>query len=239
MSELDIKSLFGAGAHFGHRTSRWHPKMSQFIHSKRGGIHIIDLEKTLERLNEALKFVERVAADGKMILLVGTKRQARSVVVDTAKACGMPYVTERWLGGTLTNFQTISTRINRLKQLETQMASGELASKYSKLEVQRFQEEIDRLNVTFGGVKDMTEQPSALVVFDVHGESLAVAEAKKLGIPVVGIVDTNTDPTQVDYPIPANDDAIKTLTLVAQAMADVIKSGKSRAKAPAPAEGNK
>lgn len=228
VSPPDIKTLFEAGAHFGHRTSRWHPKMAPYIHSKRGGIHVIDLVKTQSALASALKFIEELAAEGKTILFVGTKRQAQPIVAEAAIECGMPYVNSRWLGGMLTNFETISKRVRRLGDLEKGMDSGELASKYSKLEVQRFAEEIEQLKINFEGVKNMEQLPSAVFVLDVHSESIAVREAKKLGLPVIGIVDTNTDPTTIDWPIPANDDAIKTLKLIAESMAEAIKAGKTR-----------
>lgn len=229
-TSLDVKKLFAAGAHFGHRTSRWHPKMAPYIHSKRGGVHIIDLTKTVECLNDALGFLRTTAASGKAILFVGTKRQLRPIVLKAAASCSMPYVTERWLGGLLTNFPTISGRVNRLKQLESQMASGELSSKYSKLELQRLGEEIEQLEVNFGGVKGMGNLPAALFVVDVHGEQTATREANKLGIPVVGIVDSNADPTPIDYPIPANDDAIKTVELIASEVAEAVQAGKARIK---------
>jgi small subunit ribosomal protein S2 len=226
----DVKALFAAGAHFGHRTSRWHPKMAPYIHSKRGGIHIIDLERTHEQLREAAKFAEGVAAEGKLVLFVGTKRQARPIVEQAARGSGMPFVSERWLGGMLTNFQTILKRVQRLRSLEQQMASGELAGKYSKLEVLRLQGEIDSLNRNFGGIKDMSALPGAVFVADVHGEPTAVREAVKLSIPVIGIVDSNTDPSLLTVPIPANDDAIKALLLITETIAAAVKEGKSRAK---------
>lgn len=238
-SDTDIKSLFAAGAHFGHRTSRWHPKMAPYIHSKRGGIHVIDLTKTVVQLAAAAKALETVVAGNKQALFVGTKRQARTVVAQVAQACDMPYVTERWFGGTLTNFATISKRITRLKQLEGQLASGELQAKYSKLEVQRFQEEITQLNQHFGGIKEMADLPGVLVVLDVHSEMTAVREANKLGIPVIGVVDTNTDPSLVDHVIPANDDAIKTLELIGNRLADAAKAGKARQRAKVPAADEK
>lgn len=230
-TKVDIKKLLESGAHFGHKTSRWHPKMAEYIHSKRGGSHIIDLAKTVERLDEALGFLENVAAGGKQILLVGTKRQAQDVVKKAAEDTGMPYVTERWIGGTLTNSTTINGRIKHLKDLEANMASGTLAAKYNKLELQRYQEEIDDMNVKYGGIKEMTGRPSALFVVDVLDDINAVREARKLKIPVVAIVDSNADPSLVEYPIPANDDAIKALALITEYVAATIKSGKAKVKA--------
>ena len=228
--EVDIKKLFESGAHFGHKTSRWHPKMGQYIHSKRNGTHIIDLVKTVDKLQEALAFVSQTSAAGKQILLVGTKRQAQDVVKQLAEATGMPYVTERWLGGMLTNWNTIGSQVRHLKDLESRMASGELASKYNKLEVQRYQEEIDRMNIVYGGIKDMNGRPGAVVAFDVIYDVNSVREARKVGIPIVGLVDTNADPTLITYPIPCNDDAIKALQTVADYFQAAILDGKAKSK---------
>ncbi|HSX28072.1 MAG TPA: 30S ribosomal protein S2 [Candidatus Saccharimonadales bacterium] len=217
---VDIKKLLESGAHFGHKTSRWHPKMAQYIHSKRNGSHVIDLVKTVEGLEVALPFITKTVAEGKQVLLVGTKRQAKDIVKATAEDLKMPYVVERWMGGMLTNVATITTRIKHLKDLESKMETGELAGKYNKLEVQRFQEEIDDLNYKLGGIKDMQGMPGVMVVVDVVNEAIAIKEAHKLGIPVVGLVDTNADPDVVDYVIPMNDDAIKAVQLV---VSDYIK----------------
>lgn len=229
-TNVDIKDLLSAGAHFGHKTDRWHPKMAPFIHSKRGGTHIIDLTKTVVRLEEALAFVSLTASQGKQILLVGTKRQAQETVKQLALDTNMPYVTERWLGGMMTNWNTISVRIKHLKDLENRMANGELANKYNKLEVQRFQEEIDQMNTIYGGIKEMNSRPGAVFVTDVLTDVNAVREANKMKIPVVAIVDTNADPSQVKYPIPANDDAIKTIQLVADYVKAAIEAGKAKSK---------
>lgn len=229
-TEVDVKKLFEAGAHFGHKTSRWHPKMAQYIHSKRGGIHVIDLNKTAVCLEIALDFVSKLASENKQILLVGTKRQAKDIVKTLAGETNMPYVTERWLGGTLTNWSTIGGRVKHLKDLESRMASGELANKYNKLEVQRFQEEIDSLNVTYGGVKELNGHPGAVFVVDTLHDDIAVKEANKLSIPVIAITDTNSDPSVIDYPIPANDDAIKTIQLIADYIKASIQIGRSKAK---------
>ena len=227
---VDIKDLLAAGAHFGHKTDRWHPKMAPFIHSKRGGTHIIDLTKTVVRLEEALAFLNLTASQGKQILLVGTKRQAQETIKQLALDTNMPYVTERWLGGMMTNWNTISGRIKHLKDLENRMANGELANKYNKLEVQRFQEEIDQMNIIYGGIKEMNSRPGAVFVTDVLTDVNAVREANKMKIPVVAIVDTNADPSQVKYPIPANDDAIKTIQLVADYVKTAIETGKAKSK---------
>lgn len=230
--EVDIKQLLEAGAHFGHKTSRWHPKMAPFIYTKRAGTHIIDLTQTVSRLETALDFLSQTAASGKQVLFVGTKKQAQDIVKQLALDTNMPYVTERWLGGMLTNWNTIGARVKHLKDLETRMASGELASKYNKLEVQRFQEEIDGMNVLYGGIKEMNSKPGAVVVFDVIADTNAVREARKMKLPIVALVDTNADPTVATYPVPSNDDAIKTLQLVASYMKQAVEAGKAKAKKP-------
>lgn len=208
---VDIKALLEAGVHFGHKTSRWHPKMAQYIHSKRQDSHIIDLVKTVEGLEKALPFLTKVAASGKQVLFVGTKKQAKDIVKTAAEKADQPYVTERWIGGMLTNVNTVSTQIRKLKDLERRMASGDLEKRYNKLEVQRFQEEIDELNRKYSGIKDLNGKPGAVVVLDIIADANAVREAKTLGVPVVGVVDTNADPTPIDYVVPGNDDAIKGL----------------------------
>lgn len=228
--EVDIKKLLEAGAHFGHKTSRWHPKMAPYIHSKRDGVYIVDLTKTVTMLEDALKYVEKTVASGKQVLIVGTKRQARDIVKNLAEETKMPYVTERWLGGMLTNQNTIGGRVKHLKDLEQKMESGQLASKYNKLELQRFQEEIDGMNHLYGGIKNMSIRPGVVFVFDILTDHNAVKEANKLGIPIVGLTDTNADPTDITYPIPANDDAIKTLQLVAGYLKIAIESGKASTK---------
>ncbi len=228
--EVDIKKLLEAGAHFGHKTSRWHPKMAPYIHSKRDGVYIVDLTKTVTMLEDALKYVEKTVASGKQVLIVGTKRQARDIAKNLAEETKMPYVTERWLGGMLTNQNTIGGRVKHLKDLEQKMESGQLASKYNKLELQRFQEEIDSMNHLYGGIKNMSIRPGVVFVFDVLTDHNAVKEANKLGIPIIGLTDTNADPTDITYPIPANDDAIKTLQLVADYLKIAIESGKASIK---------
>ena len=221
---VDIKALYEAGVHFGHKTSRWHPKMAPYIHSKRQDAHIIDLAKTVEGLEEALPFIAKTAVS-KKILFVGTKKQHKDIVKAAAEAAGQPYVTERWIGGMLTNVNTITSQIKKLKDLERRMASGELEKRYNKLEVQRFQEEIDLLNQKYGGIKDLSGQPGAVIVLDTIADVNAVREAKRLGVPVVGVVDTNADPSVVDYVIPGNDDAIKGSQLLLDYFVAAVKDG--------------
>lgn len=230
-TQVDIKQLLEAGAHFGHQSSRWHPRMAPYIHSKREGNHIIDLTKTVEGLDKALAFLGDTAAAGKQILIVSTKRQAKDKVKEVAIATNMPYVTERWLGGMLTNTATIGGRIKHLKDLESRLLSGELANRYSKLEVQRFQEEIDEMNNMYGGIKDMAVKPGAVFVVDVLNDDIAVKESRKLGVPVVAIVDTNADPSQINYPIPANDDATKAISLILDYVQSAIEAGQKKAAA--------
>ena len=226
--KADIKELLAAGAHFGHKTSRWHPKMAPYIHSKRQGAHIINLEKTVEGLDEALPKMTELASKGKKVLFVGTKKQLKDTVKEVAESIDMPYVTVRWVGGMLTNVETVNKQIRKLKDLERRMASGELEKRYSKLEVQRFQEEIDVLNERYGGIKNMTEQPVAVIVTDMIQDKNAVKEAKTLNIPVFAICDTNVNPSEVEYPIPANDDAIKSVKLILDYFAQAIKEGKAK-----------
>jgi small subunit ribosomal protein S2 len=228
--EVDIKQLLEAGVHFGHKTSRWHPKMAPYIHSKRQDSHIIDLTKTVEGLEKALPFLTATAAAGKPVLFVATKKQTKDIVKQTAEALGQPYMTERWLGGTLTNVNTISAQIKKLKDLERNMATGAFEKKYNKLEVQRFQEEIDELNAKYSGIKDLSGKPGAVFIIDVIGDVNAIKEAKTLGIPVVALVDTNADPTLIDYVIPGNDDAIKGVSVILDYVAKAIEAGKGVTK---------
>jgi small subunit ribosomal protein S2 len=227
-NNIDMKELLEAGAHFGHKTSRWHPKMAPYIHSKRDGVHIIDLAKTVEAMETAMTFLTQVAGGGRQVLFVGTKRQAKDIIKDTATAVKQPYVSVRWLGGMLTNWNTIGSRVKHLKDLETRMANGELASRYSKLEVQRYQEEIDELNHLYGGIKELNGKPGALFVVDVITEANAVREANRMNIPVVAIVDSNADPSRITYPIPANDDAIKTIKLLCDYARKAIEIGQEQ-----------
>lgn len=229
-ANVDIKDLFEAGVHFGHKTSHWNPKMAKYIHSKRQDSHIIDLVKTVEGLEVALPFLTRLAGNGKQILFVGTKKHTKDIIREAAITIKQPYMTERWLGGTLTNVATVSQQIKKLKDLEKRMESGDLEKRYSKLEVQRFQEEIDDLNLKYGGIKDLNGKPGALFVVDVIGDANAIKEAKTLGIPVVAVVDTNADPTLIDYVIPGNDDAIKGVQLILDYVSSAISSGVNSVK---------
>ena len=223
---VDMKALLEAGSHFGHKTSRWHPKMAPYIHSKKQGAHIINLEKTVEALEKALPAITEIAKSDKKVLFVGTKKQMKEIVKAAAESVEMPYVTVRWVGGTLTNVETVNRQIRKLKDLEKRMASGELENRYSKLEVQRFQEEIDLLNERYGGIKNMSEQPAAIIIVDANEDKNAIKEAKNLNIPVFAIVDTNVDPTGIDYVIPANDDAIKSTQLILDYITAAIKEGR-------------
>jgi small subunit ribosomal protein S2 len=227
---VDIKALLEAGVHFGHKTSRWHPKMAPYIHSKRQDSHIIDLTKTVEGLDKALPFLTKVATSGKQVLFVGTKKQAKDIVRSAAEKANQPFVTERWIGGMLTNVNTVSQQIKKLKDLEKRMASGDLEKRYNKLEVQRFQEEIDELNTKYGGIKNLNGQPGAIVVTDIITDANAVKEAKTLGIPVVGVVDTNADPSAIDYVVPGNDDAIKGVQLLLDYFTAAVAEGAGTVK---------
>lgn len=229
--EVDIKQLLEAGVHFGHKTSRWHPKMAPYIHSKRQDSHIIDLTKTVEALDKALPFLTSVAASGKQVLFVGTKKQARDAVKAAAEKAGQPYVTERWIGGMLTNANTVNQQIKKLKDLERRMESGDLEKRYNKLEVQRFSEEIEELNVKYGGIKNMNGRPGAVVVVDVLVDHNAVKEANVLGIPVVGVVDTNADPSPVSHVVPGNDDAIKGIQLLCDYFSAAVAEGVGKKEA--------
>ena len=225
--KVDIKALLEAGVHFGHNTSRWHPKMAPYIHSKRQDSHIIDLTETVAGLDKALPVITDVVKHGKQVLFVGTKKQAKDPVQKAAESVDQPYVTERWMGGMLTNAETINGQIKNLKNLERKMESGELANRYSKLEVQRFQEEIDELNKKYGGIKHLNGKPGAVFVTDVIADANAVKEAKVLGIPVIALVDTNADPRPIDHVIPANDDAIKGLELILTYVTQAVEEGKA------------
>jgi small subunit ribosomal protein S2 len=227
---IDIKKLLESGVHFGHKTSRWHPKMAPYIHSKRQDSHIIDLTKTVEALEVALPELTKIIARGGKVLLVGTKKQVRPVIKEVAEATGQPYVTERWIGGTLTNAKTVGVQVKKLHTLEKRMETGELEKRYSKLEVQRYAEEIESLNEKYGGIKELSGQPAALVVVDVCEERNAVKEAKTLGIPVFALVDTNADPSDIDHVIPANDDAIKGVQLLLGYIGEAIQEGLKNAK---------
>ena len=220
-----MKQLLEAGVHFGHQTRRWNPKMAPYIFTERNGIYIIDLQKTVKKIDEAYSFMREVGESGKPVLFVGTKKQAQGAIKDEALRCGMYYVNQRWLGGMLTNWKTISTRIKRLNDIKAMEEDGTF-EKLSKREVLTLQRELERLEKFLGGIKDMKGMPGAIFVVDPKKEKIAVKEARTLGIPVVGIVDTNCDPDDVDYIIPANDDAIRAVKLIASSMADAIIEGK-------------
>ena len=221
-----IKELLEAGAHFGHQTSRWHPAMKKYIFTKRNGIHIIDLEQTAAMLDKACDFVRNVAAEGGSILFVGTKKQAQEATEQEALRCGMFYVNQRWLGGVLTNFATIQARIDYLVRLEDQKSRGDF-ERLPKKEALKVEDEILRLNRQMGGFKEMTSLPDALFIIDPTKEQIALAEARRMGIPVVAIVDTNCNPEDIDYPVPANDDAIRAIRLISSKIADAIIEGKT------------
>ena len=225
MSVVSMKQLLEAGVHFGHQTRRWNPKMAPYIFTERNGIYIIDLQKTVVKLDEAYNFVKEISMEGKNVLFVGTKKQAMESVKEEATRAGAYYVNARWLGGMLTNFTTIRRRIARLKQLRTMEEDGTF-DLLPKKEVIKLNLEIEKLEKFLGGIKEMSEMPGALFIVDPRKEKIAVAEAKKLGIPIVAIVDTNCDPDDVDYIIPGNDDAIRAVKLISGAMADAIIEGK-------------
>lgn len=221
MAVISMKQLLEAGVHFGHQTRRWNPKMAPYIFTERNGIYIIDLQKTVRKIDEAYDFMRKVGESGKPVLFVGTKKQAQTAIEDEAKRCGMFFVNQRWLGGMLTNHKTISGRIKRLNEIKTMEVDGTFA-KLSKKEVLKLKLELERLEKFLGGIKDMKGMPGALFVVDPKKERIAVKEARILGIPIVGIVDTNCDPDDVDFVIPANDDAIRAVKLIAGRMADAI-----------------
>ena len=225
MAVVSMKQLLEAGVHFGHQTRRWNPKMAEYIFTERNGIYIIDLQKSVKKLEEAYNFVRELSAEGKSVLFVGTKKQAQDSVKEEALRAGAYYVNARWLGGMLTNFATIRRRIARLKQLRTMQEDGTF-DLLPKKEVIKLNLEIEKLEKFMGGIKDMTSMPGALFIVDPRKERIAVAEAKKLNIPIVAIVDTNCDPDEIDYVIPGNDDAIRAVKLIAGAMADAIIEGK-------------
>ncbi len=218
---ISMKQLLEAGVHFGHQTRRWNPKMDRYIFTERNGIYIIDLQKTVKKVEEAYQFVRDLAADGGKVLFVGTKKQAQDSVKDEAERCGMYYINQRWLGGTLTNFETIQKRIARLKKLEKMQEDGTF-DVLPKKEVILLKKEMDRLEKFLGGIKDMQDIPDALFVIDPRKERIAIAEAHKLNIPIVAIVDTNCDPDEIDYVIPGNDDAIRAVKLLTGKMADAV-----------------
>jgi len=225
MSVVSMKQLLEAGVHFGHQTRRWNPKMNEYIFTERNGIYIIDLQKTVKKLEDAYMFVRDLSLQGEDILFVGTKKQAQDSVREEALRCGMPYVNARWLGGMLTNFKTIQRRIKRLSQLKAMEADGTFEL-LPKKEVIKLKLEIEKLEKFMGGITEMKRQPAAMFIVDPRKERIAVAEAKKLGIPIVAIVDTNCDPDEIDHVIPGNDDAIRAVRLITAAMADAVLEGR-------------
>lgn len=225
MSVISMKQLLEAGVHFGHQTRRWNPKMKRFIFTERNGIYIIDLQKTVKEVEKAYYFVRDVAMDNKAVLFVGTKKQAQDSIETEAKRCGMYYVSNRWLGGMLTNFKTIKSRVDRLKKIEEMETNGDMEL-LPKKEVIKLMHEKEKLLKNLGGIRDMKELPGALFIVDPRKERIAIAEARNLGIPVVAIVDTNCDPDEVDYPIPGNDDAIRAVKLITSKMADAVLEGR-------------
>ena len=223
--EVSIKSLLAAGAHFGHQTSRWNPRMEKYIFTARNGIHIIDLEQTATLLQKAGDFVKDLVAKGEDIIFVGTKKQAKESIEEEAKRCGMPYVNQRWLGGMLTNFDTIQSRIDHLVRLEDQKARGQFEV-LPKKEALKLNKEIDRLNRQMGGFKEMTKLPGAVFIIDPAKERIAVTEARRVGVPIVSAVDTNCNPYEIDYPIPANDDAVRAVRLLCSCIASAVLEGR-------------
>ena len=223
---VTIKELLEAGAHFGHQTSRWHPRMEKYIFTKRNGIHIVDLEQTASMLDEACEFIKQVVAGGGKVLFVGTKKQAQSIIQEEAERCGMYFINQRWIGGVLTNFTTIQSRIDYLVRLEDQQARGDF-SRRPKKEALKLAQEITRLNRQMGGFKEMTSLPDAIYIVDLTKEKIALAEAQRVGIPVVAIADTNCNPDDIDYPIPGNDDAIRAIKLMTSKIAAAVIEGKA------------
>ena len=221
MAVITMKQLLEAGVHFGHQTRKWNPKMSKYIYAARNDIHIIDLQLTVGLIEEAYKFVVETVKEGKSILFVGTKKQAQEAIKEEAERCGMFYVNSRWLGGTLTNFKTIRSRIDRMVKLEKMEESGEF-DLLPKKEVAKLKEEMNKLQTNLGGIKDMNKMPGAMFIVDPHNEDIAVSEARKLGIPVIAITDTNCDPDLIDYVIPGNDDAIRAIKLISGVIANAV-----------------
>jgi len=224
-SPIQMKTLLEAGVHFGHQTRRWNPKMKPFIFTERNGIHIIDLQQTVRKLEDAVTYVRELSANGGTLLFVGTKKQAQETIEEEAKRCGMPYVNRRWLGGTLTNFQTIQTRIQRLEELEQRRDMGDF-DRLPKKEASRLNDELERLSRLLGGMRGRYRLPDAVFVVDPHREEIAVAEARRTELPIVAMVDTNCNPEVIDYPIPANDDAIRAIRLLTSKIADSVIEGR-------------
>jgi small subunit ribosomal protein S2 len=237
MPVVAIKELLEAGVHFGHQTNRWNPKMKKYIYGERNGIYIIDLQKTAKRFQTAYEFVKNVAAEGQAVLFVGTKRQAQDIITEEAKRCGVFYVTHRWLGGMLTNFQTIRKSIEKLKKLEAARTDGTF-DRLPKKEVNKLEKEREHLEKNLGGIKEMMSLPGTVYIVDTRMERTAVLEARRLMIPIVAIVDTNCDPDEINYPIPGNDDALRAIKLVTAKIADAVIEGRQRSGQPMEAAGD-
>jgi small subunit ribosomal protein S2 len=227
VAEIVVKDILEAGVHFGHKASRWNPKMRPYIYGRRNKIHIIDLKETIRGLVRAQKYLQKVAAQGSLVLFVGTKRQAQEAVQDAAVACGMPYCTERWLGGTLTNFRTVRARLRRLEELENLETTGELLTKYSKKQQSRLNRELKKIRTNLGGIREMNRLPEAVFIVDPSKEKNCVAECRALGVKVVSLIDTDSNPDMVDLAIPGNDDSIRSIRLILSYVSDAINQGKA------------
>lgn len=225
--EISMMSMLKAGVHFGHKKSKRHPKMEQYIYTMRNGINILDLSKTMAKLNEAIAYTKEISAKGGTVLFVGTKKQSKKIIKEAAEKCAMPYVTERWLGGTFTNFSKIAASINRLEKMIEQRESGELEKKYNKKERLEIDREIKRLEKKFGGIRNMKKLPDAVFVVDIKEDLTTVNESKSKDVPVIALADTNVDPNLIDYPIPSNDDAVRAIELMANAIADAMVEGRN------------
>lgn len=227
MLKKELQEMFDAAVHIGHRTHKWNPRMKKFIHGEMNGIHVINLEKTLEYLERALDFLGKSVSEGKVVLFVSTKPQSVNLLETTAQELHVPYVVSKWIPGLITNFSTVKLRIKYLTDLKEQEKSGEI-EKYTKKEISKLKKIMEKLQVSLGGVESLKAKPDVVFVVDVVRDNIVVKEAKKLGIPVIGITDTNADPTQIDYPIPANDDALKSLTYIVGKVADIVKKSKAK-----------
>ena len=227
MAEIVVKDILEAGVHFGHKASRWNPKMRPYIYGRRNKIHIIDLKETVRGLVRSQKYLQKVAAQGSLVLFVGTKRQAQEAVAEAANACGMPYCTERWLGGTLTNFRTVRARLRRLEELEGLEKTGDLLTKFSKKQQSRLLRELKKIQKNLGGIREMNRLPEAVFIVDPSKEKNAVAECRCLGVKIVSLIDTDSNPDMVDLAIPGNDDSIRSIRLILGYVADAINAGKS------------
>lgn len=226
-AKIDMMEMLRAGVHFGHKKSKWNPKMESYVYAIRDNVHIINLQATVEKLQEALKFIKDIVQKGGIVLFVGTRRQAKAPVKSAAEKCGMPYVIERWIGGTFTNFKVILGRIKKLKEMEEERDSEEF-KKFTKKEQLEFSRNLERIEKKLGGIRNLKKLPEATFVIDINKDILAIKESRKLGIPIVALADTNTDPTTVDYPIPSNDDAIQTIKMMADAVAGAIIEAKNK-----------